>query len=101
MTMAAIRRPSIETLVTYTGSALSILLDVILVVAILGLFGVETTTFGALLAGIGIAIGAPEQLVFMRSRRRAERSASARRPRGSSGSVGGRVGGRSPRACHS
>jgi small conductance mechanosensitive channel len=58
MTMAAIRRPSIdETIVTYTGSALSILLDVILVVAILGFFGVETTTFAALLAGIGIAIG--------------------------------------------
>jgi small conductance mechanosensitive channel len=58
LTMAAVRRQSIdETLVTYIGSALSILLDVILIVAILGFFGVETTTFAALLAGIGIAIG--------------------------------------------
>src|SRR5262245_57192428 len=58
LTMAAVRRQSIdETLVSYIGSALSILLDVILVVAILGFFGVETTTFAALLAGIGIAIG--------------------------------------------
>ena len=58
LTQAAIRRPSIdETLVTYVGSALSILLDVILIVAILGFFGVETTSFAALLAGIGIAIG--------------------------------------------
>ena len=58
LTMAAIRRQSIEeTLVGYIGSALAILLDVVLIVAILGFFGVETTTFAALLAGIGIAIG--------------------------------------------
>jgi small conductance mechanosensitive channel len=58
LTMAAVRRQSIdETLVVYIGSALSILLDVVLIVAILGFFGVETTTFAALLAGIGIAIG--------------------------------------------
>ncbi len=58
LTQKAIRRPSIdETLVTYIGSALSILLDVVLIVAILGFFGVETTSFAALLAGIGIAIG--------------------------------------------
>jgi small conductance mechanosensitive channel len=58
VTMAAVRRQSIDdTLVSYIGSALSILLDVILIVAILGFFGVETTTFAALLAGIGIAIG--------------------------------------------
>jgi small conductance mechanosensitive channel len=58
LTMAAVRRQAIEeTLVSYIGSALSILLDVVLIVAILGFFGVETTTFAALLAGIGIAIG--------------------------------------------
>src|SRR5690348_9358961 len=52
VTAAAIRRQSLdETLVGY------ILLDVILIVAIVGFFGVETTTFAALLAGIGIAIG--------------------------------------------
>ena len=58
MVMAAVRRQSIdETLVTYIGSALTILLDVVLVVALLGFFGVETTSFAALLAGMEIAIG--------------------------------------------
>src|SRR5215831_7636059 len=46
-----------ETLVGYIGSGLTILLDVVLVVAILGFFGVETTSFAALLAGAGLAIG--------------------------------------------
>jgi len=46
-----------ETLIGYMGSALRILLDVVLVVAILGFFGVETTSFAALLAGAGLAIG--------------------------------------------
>src|SRR5262249_17516515 len=40
------------------GSTLSVLLNVALVVAILGYFGVETTTFAALIAGAGVAIGA-------------------------------------------
>jgi small conductance mechanosensitive channel len=54
----ALRRGSMdETLVGYVASGLAILLDVVLVVAILGFFGVETTTFAALLAGIGLAIG--------------------------------------------
>lgn len=45
------------TLITYLISSLSVLLNVILVVAILGYFGVETTSFAALLASAGIAIG--------------------------------------------
>src|SRR5215467_599070 len=53
-----IRRQNVdETLVGYIGSGLTILLDVVLVVAILGFFGVETTSFAALLAGAGLAIG--------------------------------------------
>src|SRR5262249_32372373 len=59
LTEHALRRGTMdETLVGYVGSGLTILLDVVLVVAILGFFGVETTTFAALLAGIGLAIGA-------------------------------------------
>ena len=55
---AGVRRQGVdETLVAYIGSGLRILLDVVLVIAILGFFGVETTTFAALLAGAGIAIG--------------------------------------------
>jgi small conductance mechanosensitive channel len=58
LTMRGARRQSMdETLVGYIGSGLRILLDVILVVAILGFFGVETTSFAALLAGAGLAIG--------------------------------------------
>ena len=45
------------TLTRYMQTALSILLNVALVVAILGYFGVETTTFAALLAAGGVAVG--------------------------------------------
>src|SRR5262245_60732293 len=45
------------TLTRYTQTALGILLNVALIVAILGFFGVETTTFAALLAAGGVAIG--------------------------------------------
>ena len=45
------------TLTRYIQTALGILLNVALVVAILGFFGVETTTFAALLAAGGVAIG--------------------------------------------
>jgi small conductance mechanosensitive channel len=45
------------TLGRYLQTGLSMLLNVALIVAILGYFGVETTTFAALLAAGGIAIG--------------------------------------------
>ncbi len=47
-----------RTLVNYLQSSLSILLNVVLVVALLGYFGVETASFAALLVGVGLAIGA-------------------------------------------
>lgn len=46
------------TLMRYIGSFVAVTLNIVLVVAILGYFGVQTTTFAALVAGIGIAIGA-------------------------------------------
>jgi len=46
------------TLVSYATTSLGIVLNVVLVVAILGFFGVETTSFAALLAGVGLAVGA-------------------------------------------
>jgi small conductance mechanosensitive channel len=46
------------TITRYIGSVISVALNVILVVAILGYFGVETTSFAALVAGLGLAIGA-------------------------------------------
>ena len=45
------------TLGRYVQTALSIILNVALIVAVLGFFGVETTTFAALLAAGGVAIG--------------------------------------------
>jgi small conductance mechanosensitive channel len=46
------------TLQRYVVNILAGVLNIVLVVAILGYFGVETTSFAALLAGAGLAIGA-------------------------------------------
>jgi small conductance mechanosensitive channel len=45
------------TLIRYFQSAVNALLNIALVVAILGFFGVETTTFAAFVAAAGVAIG--------------------------------------------
>jgi small conductance mechanosensitive channel len=45
------------TLTRYLQTGLSVVLNIALIVAILGFFGVETTTFAALLAAGGVAIG--------------------------------------------
>jgi small conductance mechanosensitive channel len=45
------------TLTRYIQTALRILLNMALIVAVLGFFGVETTTFAALIAAGGVAIG--------------------------------------------
>src|SRR5262249_21639200 len=52
-----LRRRVDPTLGLYIASAVSIGLNVVLIIAILGLFGVETTTFAALVAAAGVAIG--------------------------------------------
>lgn len=46
-----------STLTAYAGSVLGVLLKIFLVLAILSLFGVETTSFAAVLAAAGLAIG--------------------------------------------
>ena len=46
-----------KTLARYVEASLSVLLNIALVVSILGYFGVETTTFAALMAAGGVAIG--------------------------------------------
>ncbi len=46
------------TVISYLINILGALLRVVLVVAILGFFGIETASFAALLAGAGVAIGA-------------------------------------------
>lgn len=47
-----------QTLVNYLLSIIGVVLRIVLIVAIFGFFGVETTSFAALLAGAGIAVGA-------------------------------------------
>ena len=46
-----------QTLANYLNSILSVLLNIILALAVLDIFGVKTTSFAALLAGAGLAIG--------------------------------------------
>ncbi len=45
------------TLIKYLIGIIGVILNVVLVVGILGYFGVQTTTFAALLAGVGLAVG--------------------------------------------
>lgn len=55
---AAMNRNNVDpTLTKYLGSIIAIALNIALVLGILGYFGIETTSFAALLAGAGVAIG--------------------------------------------
>lgn len=59
LVVLALERQKVEpTVIRYIGSIITVALNIILVVAILGYFGVETTSFAALVAGLGVAIGA-------------------------------------------
>jgi small conductance mechanosensitive channel len=54
----AMTRQKIDpTLVRYIHNTVAAILNIVLVIAILGFFGVETTSFAALIAGAGVAIG--------------------------------------------
>jgi len=56
---AAMNRNDIDpTLTKYLGSIVAIALNIALVLGILGYFGIQTTSFAAMLAGAGLAIGA-------------------------------------------
>ena len=56
---AAMNRNSVDpTLTKYLRSIVSIALNIALVLGILGYFGIQTTSFAAMLAGAGVAIGA-------------------------------------------
>ena len=50
--------PFDQTVAAYIGTTVKVLLNIVLIVAILGFFGIETTSFAALMAGVGLAIGA-------------------------------------------
>jgi small conductance mechanosensitive channel len=54
----AMTRQKIDpTLIRYINNTVGAILNIVLVVAILGFFGVETTSFAALLAAAGVAVG--------------------------------------------
>jgi len=54
----SLKYPFDQTVAGYIGTMVSVLLTIALIVAILGFFGIETTSFAALMAGVGLAIGA-------------------------------------------
>ena len=59
MVRGALERQKVDpTVLRYIGSIVTVTLNVLLVIGILGYFGFQTTTFAALVAGAGVAIGA-------------------------------------------
>jgi small conductance mechanosensitive channel len=55
----AMNRNNVDpTLTKYLGSIIGVALNIALVLGILGYFGIQTTSFAAMLAGAGVAIGA-------------------------------------------
>ena len=59
MVRGALARQHVDpTIMRYVASIISVTLNILLVIGILGYFGIQTTTFAALIATAGIAIGA-------------------------------------------
>ena len=59
MVRRALEKQKVDpTVLRYVGSIVTVTLNILLVIGILGYFGVETTSFAALIAALGIAIGA-------------------------------------------
>ena len=82
---AALTKQKIDpTLIRYIHSAVAALLNLALVIAILGFFGVETTSFAALIAAAGVAIGMAWSATFqgrrLHRRRRGDGNGRGDRP---------------------
>lgn len=58
MTRGLKKQPIDVTIIAFAANALAVVLNITLIVALLGFFGVETTSFAAILAAAGFAIGA-------------------------------------------
>jgi small conductance mechanosensitive channel len=58
MSAGLVRQKLDPTLLHYLRNILNVTLTIILIVALLGYFGFETTSFAALIAGVGLAVGA-------------------------------------------
>ncbi|CAJ0774516.1 Small-conductance mechanosensitive channel [Ralstonia condita] len=58
MVQGSLERQKVDpTVLRYVGSVITVTLNVLLVIGILGYFGIQTTTFAALIAAAGVAIG--------------------------------------------
>jgi small conductance mechanosensitive channel len=58
MVQRSLGKQSVDpTVLRYIGSVITVTLNILLVVGILGYLGVQTTTFAALIAAVGLAIG--------------------------------------------
>ncbi|MDF3834037.1 mechanosensitive ion channel family protein [Cupriavidus basilensis] len=58
MVQGSLSRQKVDpTLLRYVGSIVTVTLNIVLVIGILGYFGIQTTTFAALIAAAGIAVG--------------------------------------------
>ncbi|HMW55083.1 MAG TPA: mechanosensitive ion channel family protein [Accumulibacter sp.] len=58
MVQGALGRQKVDaTLMRYLGTVINVTLNILLVIGILGYFGIQTTTFAALFAAAGVAIG--------------------------------------------
>jgi small conductance mechanosensitive channel len=58
MVQRSLGKQSVDpTVLRYVGSVITVTLNILLVIGILGYLGVQTTTFAALLAAVGLAIG--------------------------------------------
>ncbi len=54
----SLQRQNVDpTVLRYVGSIITVTLNILLVIGILGYFGIQTTTFAALIAAAGVAIG--------------------------------------------
>jgi small conductance mechanosensitive channel len=58
LVQSALERQKVDaTIMRYLGTVINVTLNILLVVGILGYFGIQTTTFAALFAAAGVAIG--------------------------------------------
>jgi small conductance mechanosensitive channel len=58
LVQSALQKQKVDpTLLRYAGSIITVTLNIVLVVGILGYFGVQTTSFAALFAAAGVAVG--------------------------------------------
>ena len=66
MVQSALGRQKVDaTLMRYLGTVINVTLNILLVIGILGYFGIQTTTFAALFAAAGVAIGLALSLIHI------------------------------------